>query len=408
MTPLTIAVVSTYYRPVLGGAEAAAERLAAFLARRGHRIIVLTKRTSPSSPSTETRDRVEVNRLLPIGERSSLGKWRFVPTVYRALLLRAEEIDVVCCVDYRGIGLAALAARRRTRTPVVFQAQTEGVLSGARIRGWLEHLAINPAGPVARLATLPIRSMYGRADAIGCISHAIEREALAEGVPQARIHYLPNPVDTRRFSPAGADERRLLRDQLGVPQDSVLAAFVGRLSREKGAVELIQAWAMARPAGRLAVIGPAMADHPWDVSRDVRELVRHHQLEESVLLLGGMPVDQVASWLRAADYAVQPSHFEAMGLAAAEAMAAGLPVIASDTGGYRDFIVSEQNGLLVPPKDVAALSVAIGRLAGDAALRSRLGTQARLTAEQFDEELVLGRFERLVIELAGARGRRRA
>jgi len=52
--------------------------------------------------------------------------------------------------------------------------------------------------------------------------------------------------------------------------------------------------------------------------------------------------------------------------------------------------------------------VAIGRLAGDAALRSRLGTQARLTAEQFDEELVLGRFERLVIELAAARGRRRA
>jgi hypothetical protein len=158
VTPLTIAVVSTYYRPVLGGAEAAAERLAAFLVRRGHRVVVLTKRTSTTVPSRELLDGVDVNRLDPIGERSSLGKWRFLPAVYRALIARTHDIDVVCCVDYRGIGLSALAARRRTHQPVVFQAQTDGVLSGARVRGWLDRLGMNPAGPTARLATWPIRA----------------------------------------------------------------------------------------------------------------------------------------------------------------------------------------------------------------------------------------------------------
>jgi glycosyltransferase involved in cell wall biosynthesis len=407
MTPLAIAVVTTYYRPVLGGAETAAERLATFLVRRGHRVTVLTKRTSMSSPALEVLDGVEVHRLNPVGERSSLGKWKFLPSLYRALTRRADEIDVVCCVDYRGIGLAALAARSRTRTPVVFQAQTEGVLSGARVRDWFEHVGVNPSGLMARLATWPIRASYGRVDAIGCISHGIEREALAEGVPRERVHYLPNPVDARRFAPAGDAERRRLRERLGIAPDAVVAAFVGRLSREKGAVELVKAWAMARPIGRLAMIGPPMTDHPWDVSAEVRALVAAHQLEDSVRLLGGLPADRVAEWLQASDFSIQPSHFEAMGLAAAEAMAAGLPVIASDTGGYRDFIITEQNGLLVPTKDVPALSAAIGRLAADPVLRQRLGTQARLTAEQFDEALVLGRFERVVADLAAARVRRR-
>src|SRR5215831_4345071 len=120
-----VAVVTTFYRPVLGGAESAAERLATYLHRRGHAVTVLTKRTSDAHPTSETIDGVDVVRLPPIGERKGSGKWRVIPAVYRALVARRGQIDVVCCVDYRGIGLAALAARRRIGTPVIFQAQTE-------------------------------------------------------------------------------------------------------------------------------------------------------------------------------------------------------------------------------------------------------------------------------------------
>jgi glycosyltransferase involved in cell wall biosynthesis len=395
-----VAVVTTYYRPVLGGAEAAAERLAGFLSRRGHRVVVLTKRTSRKDPESETIDGVDVVRLPPTGARSGRGKWAAIPAVTRALVQRRKSIDAICVVDYRGVGLAALAARPILRTPVIFQAQTEGVLSANRVRGWLGRAGASTTGGLASLATWPVRALYRRADAIACISRALMAEAVAAGVPADRVHYLPNPVDTRRFSPASPDERVALRARLGVGADEVVAVFVGRLSREKGIIELLHAWADAKPAARLVVIGPPMTDHPWDVSGEARAIIDAHQLASRVMLTGGQPADVVAGWLRVADFAVQPSHFEAMGLAAAEEMAAGLPVIATETTGYRDFVIHEETGLVVPVGDPRALSQAISRLTADAGLRRRLGAQARERAATFDEDVVLERFAQLIDRLA--------
>jgi glycogen(starch) synthase len=400
VTRSRVAIVTTYYRPVLGGAEVAAERLARFLDRRGHRVIVLTKRIARDQPARELLDGVDVERLGRAAERSGRGKWAVLPAMFQALIRHRADVDAVCCIDYRGVGLAALAARVFTRVPVIFQAQTEGVISAARVREWLNHAGAARDGMLARLMTWPARALYGRADAIACISRGIERETLDAGVPRSRVHYLPNPVDTSIFSQVDSDARRVIRERLGLPADAVIAVFVGRLSREKGALELIRAWAQARPHGLLVLVGPAMTDHPWDVSADARRCVEREGLSESVRFAGAQPPDAIASWLQAADFAVQPSHFEAMGLAAAEAMAAGLPVIATATGGYRDFVRHEENGLLVPPQDVSALATAIARLTTDAPLRTALGSRARSTAGQFDEAVVLERFAHVIEALA--------
>lgn len=403
MTRAPVVIVTTYYAPVLGGAEAAAQRLAEFLGRRGHKVTVLTRRTSYGLPTREVAGNLELVRLGPVAERSGRGKWVFLPWAFRALVRRRREAAVVCCIDYRAIGLAALAARALTKTPVVFQAQTDGVISAARIRQRLARAGVAPGGNLARMSTWIVRALYRRADAIACISHALEREAIECGVPRDRVHYLPNPVSARLFAAPDDSARRLVRARLGIPADAVLAVFVGRLSREKGIVELLQAWARLRPAACLVVIGPPMKDHPWDVSEEARSLVERESLGDTVRFLGGQPSDTVAEWLHAADFSIQPSHFEAMGLAAAEAMAAGLPVIASDTGGYRDFVAHDETGWLVPPRDVAALAAAIDRFVSDTRLRSRLSVNARRTAEQFDERTVLERFAQLIDRLAAAR-----
>ena len=382
MRRTAVTVVTTYYRPVLGGAEAAAERLARYLVRRGHAVEVLTKRTNDRIPADEVIDGVTVHRLAPTGERNGRGKWAVSPSVFRALLRRGRGAGVVCCVDYRGVGLAALAARAVTGVPVIFQAQTEGILSGDFVRAWF-------AAP-----------LYRRADAIGCISRDLEREALAAGVPNDRVHYLPNPIDGVRFSPATGPARLALRAELGVAADAVVATFVGRLSREKGVVELVRAGSQAKPDARLVVIGPPMTDHPWDVSAEARALAEQSSAGDTIVFLGGQPTERVAQWLSIADFAIQPSHFEAMGLAAAEAMASGLPVIASDTGGYRDFVIPEETGLLVPVRDVDALARAIQRLAADATLRQRLGVGARRRVEPFDAQVVLEQFAELIDRLA--------
>jgi glycosyltransferase involved in cell wall biosynthesis len=390
MTHARVALLTTFYHPVLGGSEMAAGRLAAFLAARGNPVFVITKRTDPALPSRDTVDGVPIERVGVTGARRGSGKWTVLPWAFGALWRRRREYDVICVIDYRGIGLAAILAGMLLRRPVVIQAQTEGVLSGANWRPALAALRLSPQHPAARAVSWPLRRAYRAADAFACISRAIQAEAVAEGVPADRVHYLPNTVDTARFRPAAPGERARLRAELGWPSDRIIALFVGRLSREKGIVDLLHAWERVTAAARLVVVGPDMPGHRWDEGPRVRALTLSPALAGRVSLFGASR--DTAPLYRASDFAIVPSHWESFGISAVEAMASGLPVVASRVGGLTDYVVEGENGRLVPPHDTAAFAAAIDELAGDAARRTRLGLAARQTAMRFDEGAVLDRF----------------
>ena len=123
----------------------------------------------------------------------------------------------------------------------------------------------------------------------------------------------------------------------------------------------------------LLVAGPDMDGHAWNVGPAARSYVAAQQLESSVRFLGS--IADVAPLLRAADIAIQPSHFEALGLSAIEALASGVPVVASAVGGLLDFVVDGENGKLCPPEHPDALAAAIRALVSDAGLRRPPGRQ---------------------------------
>jgi glycosyltransferase involved in cell wall biosynthesis len=379
-----VLILTTYFRPIIGGVESNAERLASYLHADGFPVRILTKRVTRSLPDVEGTEGVRIDRIGPFGERSALGKWQLLPFAFAWLVRHAAAYDVVCAVDYRGMGMAAVLARTLTGHRVVLQAQT-------------------PGGLVLRSLKWPAIAVYRRADAFACISHGLEREAHAAGVPADRVHFLPNAVDMTRFRPPTPDERSAARRRLEIPPESVVCLFVGRLSREKGLMELMDAWRLARPAnGLLLVAGPDMVGHPWDVGPAARAFVERHELRDSVRFLGS--TNDVASLLRGVDIAVQPSHFEAMGLSAVEALASGVPVIASAVGGLLDFIVDGTNGALCPPKDPPALAICLQTLIGDDALRRRLSGNARgSVVDEYDERVVFSRFASLLRELAERR-----
>src|SRR5206468_11922505 len=103
-------------------------------------------------------------------------------------------------------------------------------------------------------------------------------------------HFLPNAVDMTRFHPASPAERSVARRRLDIAPEAVVCLFVGRLSREKGLMELMEAWRLARSAnGLLLVAGPDMAGHPWDVGPAARAFVEQHDLSDSVRFLGSIP-----------------------------------------------------------------------------------------------------------------------
>jgi glycosyltransferase involved in cell wall biosynthesis len=384
-----VALVSTYYHPVLGGAEAAARRLAAFLVRRGHDVTVITTLTDAALPRQEIIDGARVVRIGPPRPRASAIKWIIIPRIAAELSRRHGDYDVVCVVDYRGVGLPAISVAHRLGRRVAVQAQTEGVLSGSHL------------GPIGRLVSWPIRRAYTRADAIACISKGIQAEAIAVGVPADHVHDLPNTVDTDRFHPAEPGERDRRRAELGWPVDRPIGIFVGRLSREKGIVDLLHAWQRVPGPATLVVIGPDMPGHPWDESARTRDVAAAPSLAGRVIFHGA--TTDPAPLYRAADFAVVPSHWESFGLSAAEAMASGLAVAASAVGGLTDYIVDRANGLLVPAQDPETLAAAIQKLVNDPALRSRLGSAARETVGRFDERVVLERFGALLDRLAEAR-----
>jgi glycosyltransferase involved in cell wall biosynthesis len=374
-----VALLTTFFRPVVGGVESNAERLARYLQANGFSVVVLTKRVTSDLPDTEDLDGIHVQRIGPRGERNGRGKWRLTPHATSWLISHRAEYDVVCCIDFRGIGLAALAARLVTGRPVLFQAQTPGVFR------W------------------PVRAAYRRPDALACIGREIEREALALGIPRQRVHFLPNAIDMTQFRLPEPGERAELRRSLGLPANDTVCVFLGRLSLEKGLMDLMDAWRLAdRARAMLVVAGPDMEGHPWNVGPAARAFARGHNLEGSVRFVGSMR--DPAPLLRAADIFVQPSHFEAQGLSAVEALASGVPVVASAVGGLLDFVRDGENGKLFPPKDAPSLARCLQLLIDDPALRGRLSAAARPSVEtEYDERLVFERFGSLVRDLAEAR-----
>src|SRR5262249_32167801 len=153
-----VVILTPYFRPIVGGVESNAERLARYFAAAGLGVTVLTKRLTPDLADHDSLDGVPVERIGPLGPRSPMGKWLMLPAVTRWLLRRRADYDVVCSIDCRGVALGALAARALSHRPVVVQPQTTGVLA--------------PDGSY-RLGTRMVKhalgSMYVRADAVACI-----------------------------------------------------------------------------------------------------------------------------------------------------------------------------------------------------------------------------------------------
>jgi glycosyltransferase involved in cell wall biosynthesis/ribosomal protein S18 acetylase RimI-like enzyme len=223
--------------------------------------------------------------------------------------------------------------------------------------------------------------------------------------PRRRTALLGNGTDLDRFDPRLlADERTAeLRRELGLPADALVVGTVGRLVAEKGYRELFAAARTVRqrdPRVRFLAVGAP--------DLDKADAITEAELERAaadVLVTGWR--DDVRDLLAVMDVFVLASWREGMPRSAIEAAAMGRPLLLTDIRGCREVARHQQEALLVPPRDPGALAAAILRLAGDEALRRRLGAAARRRAhERFSEsavaDRVIGAYRRL---LSGQRQR---
>jgi glycosyltransferase involved in cell wall biosynthesis len=202
--------------------------------------------------------------------------------------------------------------------------------------------------------------------------------------PKARVAVVPNSVPLPAASKVQPEPGRIL--------------FLGRLEQAKGVFELLGAG--ARLAGRHPALRLVFGGEG-----DAAALLRRADelgIRDRIELLGWVGPQQRDEQLARAAVFCLPSHAEGLPMSMLEAMAAGRAVVASSVGGIPETIVDGDNGLLVPPRDEAALAAALEQVLGDETLRARLARHARVTIEQhYSTEVVCGQLSALYRELAG-------
>lgn len=401
--PPRLLVLTPYYFPVVGGVETHTRQIVRALCADGFDIVVVTKRLSSGEAQPDALDGVRIARVRPAGPRAGWAKWAMILPATAAMLRLGRSIDVIYCPDYRGIGLAALAAGRWLGKPVVLETGVTGILSCANWDPALRRVGIDGGSRLGRWLKWPLHRLYRSADAYPCITREIEREALEAGVAPERVHYLPYGVDLTRFRPPAPGEREAIRTGLGWPRDRTIVLYVARLSVEKGLLDLIAAWRQLDvPSALLMVVGPDMTGHHLDAGPAARRLVAEAGIGDRVVFHG--PTADPAPLYRAADVFVQPSHWEASPAAVVEAMASGLPVVASRVGGMAEYLVDDVNALFCEPKAPDTLAGPLARLVANAGVRRRLADAAHATAaREFDADRLHARYAQLFRDLVPGR-----
>ena len=277
----------------------------------------------------------------------------------RTLLRRLGPTDAVL-IDSIVAALAAPWLRRLGRTtPVVAVVHQEP--GGVDAAPW--------RSAIQRRLDL---SAYRRVTTIIVVSDFLANELRIQRIDGSRITVVPPGRDAAQQQPVvPAGDLRAGR--------AVAAICVSNWTRNKGVHWLLEATAVLNPATvTLHLVGDTAVDPTY--SRAIRARIARDDLRKRVVVHGRVPPAQVAGMLDAADLMVHPSRHESYGGACAEAMAAGLPVIASRVDNLPYLIRDGIDGILVPPGDVPRLAAAIAVVANDAARRNQMGASARSRA----------------------------
>jgi len=215
------------------------------------------------------------------------------------------------------------------------------------------------------------------------ISEMVRQHLLKDfEVPKEKVRMIPNGVDLDRFRPIPREEKRLRREELHLPTEGKIVGSVSRLVQVKGHHELLRAVALLRkeyPDLALVLVGEGEA------KPHLEKLAKSLGIAQHVFFVG--TVENPVPYISALDIFVHPSEWnEGFGLAPAEAMACGIPVIAckGEKGGMRMFITDKESGTLLPGNDPRRLEGAIREFLKDPRFSERVGQKGRqVIAEKF-------------------------
>ncbi|MDO4017064.1 glycosyltransferase [Clavibacter michiganensis] len=387
---MRIAMISEHASPLatLGGVDAGGQNvhvaaLSAALAEEGHTVTVYTRRDDAALPARVAfAPGVEVVHL-DAGPARAVPKDELLPHMGEladGLLAdwRTARPDVVHSHFWMS-GVAALDAAARLASSPVGAAAAPPVLHTFHALGSVKrrHLGAEDTSPAARAELEP--GVGRRADAVIATCSDEAAELVRAGVDAARITVIPCGVDIGHFTPREYDDAADAD-----PTHRMRVMVVGRLVPRKGVDLAIEAVGILARRGRrdveLVIVGGSgdAADAGEDAeARRLMDAARAAGVADRVRLHGRVSQADMPAVMRTADVVVCAPWYEPFGIVPLEAMASGVPVVASAVGGLTDSVVDGVTGILVPPRDPAAIADALEGLLADPARRRRLGRAGR-------------------------------
>ncbi len=318
----------------------------------GHRTVLV------AHPTGELRRRAEEGLdfipLAPRAEMDLAAAWRL------SRVLKQLRPDIVHAHDPHGVAMASLAVSMST------MPLRPRLVASRRVDFHMRRSALS-------------RWKYRQVDCFLCASDAIRRIVVSDGIPRKRAVTVHEGIDLARVAAAPPAE---LHKELWLPHDAPLVGNVAALVPHKGQRHLVDAVTLVLPEcpdTRFIIAGEG------ELRTALEQQIRQHHLEKHVMLAGFRA--DILSLHKAFDVFVMSSVTEGLGTSLLDAMACGKPVVATNVGGIPEVVVDGETGLLVPPRDPAAMAAALVRLLADRGLREQMGAaglgrvRARFSAE---------------------------
>jgi glycosyltransferase involved in cell wall biosynthesis len=325
--------------------------------------IYLTKRT-------DEPNYLEQNgcKAIYVTNRTSLDAFHPAVAWHLSRVLRRENADILHCHKHKATVYGALGAAL-ARTPVVL-AHVHGI---SRTRNQKRRIAN--------------RFVFRKVSRILAVGEAVREDVLRTN-PSLRpdkVVSVGNSIDYERFRD-GAMTNSQAKQMLGLPVDSIVFGTVGRLARSKGQSDLMEAFAQVKrtmPSAHLVLAGGGPL-------REQLEQQAARMLPDAIHLLGHR--DDIPHVLRAIDVYVHPSTgSEGLPKSILEAMAAGIPCIATNVGGVREILGDNEFGLVIPPGDTKAMSDtmrSVANMAGTDLQRVKQKAQGRIAAQYVHSRMI--------------------
>jgi len=349
---------------ILGGGEIWMVRLGELLQANGHKALLVARPKSPLFDFAEKSEIPKVSLSLS-GDLNPILLWRL------ARLIKEHSINIVVANMSRDVRIAGMIAPFCKDIRVVALQQVDRPIKNI----WNHRLTFNFF-----------------ADAIVVNSQAT-RQTLRDHSPwldQKKVNVIPHGIDTAKYRTGDAASVRLA---MGLPAGAFVAGFVGRLCEQKGIAVLLSAIEQIHklfPEIHFVIVGEGTME------LSIREFVDQRGLGKSVHVFGFR--DDIPSVMQAFDVLLVPSIWEGFGLVLIEAMAAGVPCIASRISSIPEIVQHRVNGLLITPRDAGSLVDGIRELYVDPALRRALAAAAQQTVEErFGTDGVLKAYEQLFL-----------